>query len=89
MIFCDVRGSMPDLVRAIGRALRMHPGEGKNGHAPRAALLAIGETTESMLTSPAYAGPVKLEARDTSASCGSSTRSESSGAAVSEEQRLP
>ncbi|MDQ0798360.1 hypothetical protein QFZ58_006848 [Streptomyces sp. B1I3] len=27
--FADVRGSMPDLVQAVGRALRMQPGEGK------------------------------------------------------------
>ncbi|MGW2831545.1 hypothetical protein [Streptomyces sp. NPDC001286] len=29
MYFADVRGSMPDLVQAVGRALRMQPGEGK------------------------------------------------------------
>ncbi|QKV98346.1 DUF6233 domain-containing protein [Streptomyces sp. NA02536] len=27
--FADVRGSMPDLVQAVGRALRLQPGEGK------------------------------------------------------------
>ncbi|MFF5523194.1 helicase-related protein [Streptomyces coeruleorubidus] len=33
--FADVRGSMPDLVQAVGRALRMQPGERKtasHGH---------------------------------------------------------
>ncbi|SCF87775.1 hypothetical protein GA0115254_121015, partial [Streptomyces sp. Ncost-T10-10d] len=29
MYWADVRGSMPDLVQAVGRALRMQPGEGK------------------------------------------------------------
>ncbi|MFG2298482.1 Helicase associated domain protein [Streptomyces sp. NPDC048603] len=60
VIFCDVRGSMPDLVQAVGRALRMHPGEGKMATLLVPAFLATGETTESMLTSPAYAGLAKL-----------------------------
>ncbi|WP_033823734.1 helicase-related protein, partial [Kitasatospora sp. MBT63] len=29
VFFADVRGSMVDLVQAVGRALRMHPGSGK------------------------------------------------------------
>ncbi|WP_329449119.1 Helicase associated domain protein (plasmid) [Streptomyces sp. NBC_01426] len=60
VIFCDVRGSMPDLVQAVGRALRMHPGEGKMATLLVPAFLATGESTESMLTSPAYAGLAKL-----------------------------
>ncbi|GAA1553007.1 DEAD/DEAH box helicase [Streptomyces globosus] len=60
VIFCDVRGSMPDLVQAVGRALRMHPGEGKMATLLVPAFLATGETTDSMLTSPAYAGLAKL-----------------------------
>ncbi|GAA2770026.1 hypothetical protein [Streptomyces showdoensis] len=60
MIFCDVRGSMPDLVQAVGRALRMHPGQGKMATLLVPAFLATGETTESLLTSPAYAGLAKL-----------------------------
>ncbi|MFI7359569.1 Helicase associated domain protein [Streptomyces avidinii] len=60
VIFCDVRGSMPDLVQAVGRALRMQPGEGKMATLLVPAFLTAGETTESMLTSPAYAGLAKL-----------------------------
>ncbi|MFJ6354882.1 Helicase associated domain protein [Streptomyces sp. NPDC092046] len=60
VIFCDVRGSMPDLVQAVGRALRMHPGQGKMATLLVPAFLATGETPESMLTSPAYAGLAKL-----------------------------
>ncbi|MEV7581646.1 DEAD/DEAH box helicase [Streptomyces erythrochromogenes] len=60
VIFCDVRGSMPDLVQAVGRALRMHPGEGKMATLLVPAFLATGESAESMLTSPAYAGLAKL-----------------------------
>ncbi|MFD3539597.1 Helicase associated domain protein [Streptomyces sp. NPDC058662] len=60
VVFCDVRGSMPDLVQAVGRALRMQPGEGKMATLLVPAFLSAGETTESMLTSPAYAGLAKL-----------------------------
>ncbi|MDH6544072.1 DEAD/DEAH box helicase [Streptomyces sp. SPB4] len=60
VFFCDVRGSMPDLVQAVGRALRIHPGEGKMATLFVPAFLATGETTASMLTSPAYAGLAKL-----------------------------
>ncbi|MFI8769476.1 Helicase associated domain protein [Streptomyces sp. NPDC053792] len=60
VVFCDVRGSMPDLVQAVGRALRMHPGEGKIATLVVPAFLATGETPETMLTSPAYAGLAKL-----------------------------
>ncbi|MFE6713960.1 Helicase associated domain protein [Streptomyces sp. NPDC057695] len=60
VFFCDVRGSMPDLVQAVGRALRMHPGEGKMATLFVPAFLATGESTASMLTSPAYAGLAKL-----------------------------
>ncbi|MCY0946319.1 DEAD/DEAH box helicase [Streptomyces antarcticus] len=60
VVFCDVRGSMPDLVQAVGRALRMHPGEGKIATLVVPAFLGTGETPETMLTSPAYAGLAKL-----------------------------
>ncbi|MBT2406852.1 MULTISPECIES: DEAD/DEAH box helicase [unclassified Streptomyces] len=60
VVFCDVRGSMPDLVQAVGRALRMHPGEGKIATLVVPAFLSTGETPETMLTSPAYAGLAKL-----------------------------
>ncbi|MFJ7345821.1 Helicase associated domain protein [Streptomyces sp. NPDC101110] len=58
--FADVRGSMPDLVQAVGRALRMQPGEGKVAFLVVPVLLGPGETTDNMLTSRAYGGLAKL-----------------------------
>ncbi|MEU6332812.1 Helicase associated domain protein [Streptomyces sp. NPDC047049] len=58
--FADVRGSMPDLVQAVGRALRMQPGEGKIASLVVPVLLAPGETADSMLTSRAFGGLAKL-----------------------------
>ncbi|MFI1328252.1 Helicase associated domain protein [Streptomyces rochei] len=58
--FADVRGSMPDLVQAVGRALRMHPGEGKVASLVVPVLLGPGETADSMLTSRAFGGLAKL-----------------------------
>ncbi|MFF7381087.1 Helicase associated domain protein [Streptomyces massasporeus] len=58
--FADVRGSMPDLVQAVGRALRMQPGDGKTAFLVVPVLLGPGETPDSMLTSRAYGGLVKL-----------------------------
>jgi predicted helicase len=58
--WADVRGSMPDLVQAVGRALRMHPGEGKVASLVVPVLLGPGETPDSMLTSRAYTGLAKL-----------------------------
>jgi superfamily II DNA or RNA helicase len=58
--FADVRGSMPDLVQAVGRALRMQPGEGKTASLVVPVLLGPGETTDNMLTSRAYGGLAKL-----------------------------
>jgi len=58
--FADVRGSMPDLVQAVGRALRMQPGEGKTASLVVPVLLGPGETPDSMLTSRAYGGLAKL-----------------------------
>ncbi|MFI5682194.1 helicase-related protein [Streptomyces cellulosae] len=52
--FADVRGSMPDLVQAVGRALRMQPGEGKTASLVVPVLLGPGETADNMLTSRAY-----------------------------------
>ncbi|WP_331758877.1 Helicase associated domain protein [Streptomyces anulatus] len=60
VVFADVRGSMPDLVQAVGRALRMHPGEGKIATLVVPVFLGPGETPDAMLTSPAYAGLAKL-----------------------------
>ncbi|MEU1852753.1 Helicase associated domain protein [Streptomyces sp. NPDC019990] len=58
--FADVRGSMPDLVQAVGRALRMQPGEGKVASLVVPVLLGPGETVDSMLTSRAFGGLAKL-----------------------------
>ncbi|MGJ5893671.1 Helicase associated domain protein [Streptomyces niveiscabiei] len=58
--WADVRGSMPDLVQAVGRALRMQPGEGKTASLVVPVLLGPGETADNMLTSQAYAGLAKL-----------------------------
>ncbi|MFH9865623.1 Helicase associated domain protein [Streptomyces lydicus] len=58
--WADVRGSMPDLVQAVGRALRMQPGEGKIASLVVPVLLGAGETADNMLTSRAYGGLAKL-----------------------------
>lgn len=58
--FADVRGSMPDLVQAVGRALRLQPGEGKVASLVVPVLLGPGETPDNMLTSRAYGGLAKL-----------------------------
>ncbi|MFJ8036504.1 Helicase associated domain protein [Streptomyces sp. NPDC096032] len=58
--FADVRGSMPDLVQAVGRALRIQPGEGKTASLVVPVLLGPGETVDNMLTSRAYSGLAKL-----------------------------
>ncbi|WP_432003463.1 Helicase associated domain protein [Streptomyces sioyaensis] len=58
--WADVRGSMPDLVQAVGRALRMRPGEGKVASLVVPVLLAPGETADSMLTSKAFGGLARL-----------------------------
>ncbi|MFJ4343293.1 Helicase associated domain protein [Streptomyces sp. NPDC088915] len=58
--WADVRGSMPDLVQAVGRALRMQPGEGKIASLVVPVLLGPGETEDNMLTSRAFGGLAKL-----------------------------
>ncbi|MEW1751009.1 DEAD/DEAH box helicase [Streptomyces angustmyceticus] len=58
--WADVRGSMPDLVQAVGRALRMQPGEGKVASLVVPVLLGPGETADNLLTSRAYGGLAKL-----------------------------
>ncbi|HEV7625317.1 MAG TPA: Helicase associated domain protein, partial [Streptomyces sp.] len=58
--WADVRGSMPDLVQAVGRALRMKPGEGKVASLVVPVLLGPGESPQNMLTSRAYAGLARL-----------------------------
>ncbi|GGK31077.1 hypothetical protein GCM10011583_73680 [Streptomyces camponoticapitis] len=51
---------MSDLVQAVGRALRMQPGEGKMAGLVVPVLLGPGETADSMLTSRAFGGLAKL-----------------------------
>ncbi|MDG9695390.1 Helicase associated domain protein [Streptomyces sp. DH17] len=58
--WADVRGSMPDLAQAVGRALRMQPGEGKVASLVVPVLLGPGETADNMLTSRAFGGLAKL-----------------------------
>ncbi|MEU4655001.1 Helicase associated domain protein [Streptomyces sp. NPDC023723] len=58
--WADVRGSTPDLVQAVGRALRMQPGEGKVASLVVPVLLGPGETADNMLTSRAFGGLAKL-----------------------------
>jgi superfamily II DNA or RNA helicase len=58
--FADVRGSMVDLVQAVGRALRMAPGSGKVATILVPILLRAGETGDELLTSKAYAGLSKI-----------------------------
>ncbi|WP_420706010.1 Helicase associated domain protein [Streptomyces sp. Mg1] len=58
--WADVRDSLPDLVQAVGRALRMRPGEGKVASLVVPILLGPGETADNMLTSRAYGGLAKL-----------------------------
>ncbi|MBB5932215.1 superfamily II DNA or RNA helicase [Streptomyces echinatus] len=58
--FADVRGSMPDLVQAVGRALRIQPGEGKVASLVVPVLLGPGETVDNMLTSRAFGGLARL-----------------------------
>ncbi|MET7520164.1 Helicase associated domain protein [Streptomyces sp. NPDC005480] len=52
--FCDVRGSMVDIVQMVGRALRMHPGHGKIASLIVPVFLEEGENPDDMLTSPGY-----------------------------------
>ncbi|WP_435243585.1 Helicase associated domain protein [Streptomyces cucumeris] len=58
--FADVRGSMPDLVQAVGRALRIQPGDGKVASLVVPVVLGPGETADNMLTSRAFGGLAKL-----------------------------
>lgn len=58
--FADVRGSMPDLVQAVGRALRMQACEGKTASLVVPVLLGPGETPDNRLTSKPFAGLARL-----------------------------
>ena len=58
--FADVRGSMVDLVQAVGRALRMKPGSSKVATIIVPILLGTGENGGELLTSQAYDGLSKI-----------------------------
>ncbi|MEY9840661.1 DEAD/DEAH box helicase family protein [Streptacidiphilus sp. EB103A] len=60
VIFCDMPGSMPDLIQAVGRCLRMQPGEGKISTIIVPIFLGPGELPGDMLTSKAYKDLVRL-----------------------------
>jgi superfamily II DNA or RNA helicase len=61
VFFADVRGSMVDLVQAVGRALRMQPGSGKVATIVVPVMLAPGEDGDhQLLTSKAYNGLSKI-----------------------------
>ncbi|MFD9724911.1 Helicase associated domain protein [Streptomyces sp. NPDC059072] len=60
VFWADVRGSMPDLVQAVGRALRIRPGEGKVASLVVPVLLGPGESPAEMLTSRAYGDLARL-----------------------------
>ncbi|MER7762753.1 Helicase associated domain protein [Streptomyces sp. NPDC097619] len=60
VFWADLRGSMPDLVQAVGRALRIRPGEGKVASLVVPVLLGPGETPDSMLSSRAYGDLARL-----------------------------
>ncbi|MFF7705414.1 DEAD/DEAH box helicase [Streptomyces lydicus] len=60
VFWADLRGSMPDLVQAVGRSLRMQPGEGKVAKLIVPVLLGPGDSPERMLTSKAYDGLARL-----------------------------
>ncbi|OKI95141.1 hypothetical protein AMK19_33255 [Kitasatospora sp. CB01950] len=60
VFFADVRGSMVDLVQAVGRALRMKPGSGKVATIVVPVILGTGETGEELLSSKAFDGLAKL-----------------------------
>ncbi|WP_033822676.1 helicase-related protein, partial [Kitasatospora sp. MBT63] len=53
VFFADVRGSMVDLVQAVGRALRMHPGSGKVATIVVPVILGPGESGDQLLSSRA------------------------------------
>ncbi|MEB8342558.1 DEAD/DEAH box helicase [Streptomyces endophyticus] len=60
VVFADVRGSVPDVVQAVGRALRMRPGEGKVASLVVPVFLGAGEEPDDMLASRAYGDLIKV-----------------------------
>ncbi|MFE6384537.1 DEAD/DEAH box helicase [Streptomyces roseolus] len=60
VVFADVRGSAVDIVQAVGRALRMQPGEGKVASLVVPVFLGPGEQPDEMLVSRAYGELAKV-----------------------------
>lgn len=60
VVFVDARGSTPDVVQAVGRALRMQPGEGKVASLVVPVFLEPGEEPDEMLASRSYTHLVKV-----------------------------
>ncbi|UCA51106.1 Helicase associated domain protein [Streptomyces sp. WA6-1-16] len=60
VVFADVRGSAIDIVQAVGRALRMQPGEGKMASLVVPVFLGPGEQPDELLVSRAYGELVKV-----------------------------
>ncbi|MEU6497680.1 Helicase associated domain protein [Streptomyces sp. NPDC046984] len=60
VVFVDVRGSTVDIVQAVGRALRMQPGEGKVASLVVPVFLGAGELPDEMLASKAYGELVRV-----------------------------
>ncbi|MCX5215989.1 hypothetical protein OG689_43410 [Kitasatospora sp. NBC_00240] len=60
VFFADVRGSMVDLVQAVGRALRMRPGSGKVATIVVPVILGAGDRGDQLLSFRAFDGLAKL-----------------------------
>ena len=60
VVFCHMPTSMPDLIQAVGRSLRMQPGEGKVSTIIVPIFLGHGEVPGDMLTSKAYKDLARL-----------------------------
>ncbi|MFE9112294.1 Helicase associated domain protein [Streptomyces collinus] len=60
VVFVDARSSTPDVVQAVGRALRMQPGEGKVASLVVPVFLEPGEEPDEMLASRSYTHLVKV-----------------------------
>ncbi|MFJ6393910.1 Helicase associated domain protein [Streptomyces sp. NPDC091972] len=54
VLFADARGSMVDIVQMVGRALRLHPGQGKLATLIVPVFLGPDEDPNELLTSNAY-----------------------------------
>ncbi|MEU0032060.1 Helicase associated domain protein [Streptomyces sp. NPDC006335] len=54
VLFTDARGSMVDIVQMVGRALRLHPGQGKLATLIVPVFLGPDEDPNELLTSNAY-----------------------------------